>query len=202
MQDESSKYLLNMSYMEIYNGEIYGLLPEKNIIAKGTKTNAVVGTFRESLRLVNLQDKRLYVDSRKRRVKSAEHRLELAQQASTKRHTSSNSINSDSSRSHCICQLEVRIESPDHSSVTNNDKKDKLVTVWIVDLAGSERSKRTVAVPYSTRQQEASQNNLFTITPMRCLNIMGRNQSASTTAEVVPFRDFKFTNLFMNHLTG
>jgi hypothetical protein len=63
MQDESSKYLLHMSYMEIYNGEIYGLLPEKNIIAKGTKTNAVVGTFRESLRLVNLQDKRLYVDS-------------------------------------------------------------------------------------------------------------------------------------------
>ena len=45
----------------------------------------------------------------KHRVESVAHGLQLAQQASAKRHTSSNNINAESSRSHWICQLELTV---------------------------------------------------------------------------------------------
>jgi hypothetical protein len=218
-------YSLNMSYMEIYNEGIYDLLPKKE------KTKTFVGASRESLKLRESRHGQTFVRGlAKHKVKSVEHGLELVQQASSKRHTSSNNINSDSSRSHCICQLEVSIESPIHSSVINSNdmeaddddddnsvstangyntddeavflNKKKSVTLWIVDLAGSERSKRTGVIQGSTRQKEAALINSSLMKLMRCLNVMRRNQSTSMTANVVPFRESKLTHLFMNHLTG
>jgi hypothetical protein len=163
----------------------------------------------------------------KHRVESVAHGLQLAQQASAKRHTSSNNINAESSRSHWICQLELTVQTPVNAAVTSNNddddddddaastngyttddeaarlvkSRDKTVALWIVDLAGSERSKRTGVVQGSVRQKEAALINSSLMKLMRCLSVMRRNQGA-TAANIVPFRESKLAMLFMNHLTG
>jgi hypothetical protein len=216
----NTSYSLNLSYMEIYNEHIYDLLP------KQTKSNSCFGN-RTPLKLRESRDGQIFCRGlAKRKVKNVAHGLQLAQQAGTMRHTSSNNLNSDSSRSHCICQLELTIVDPVHPAVaTNNDDnqdetastsgyttdeeashltktRDKTVTLWIVDLAGSERSKRTGVMQGSVRQKEAALINSSLMKLMRCLSVMRRNQSLSSTSNVVPFRESKLTHLFMNHLTG
>lgn len=149
--------------------------------------------------------------------------LDLANLAKDKRHTSSNNINSDSSRSHCICQIELvtpaRVvtqhdncmadNNSDNISVTSslgsNDLAENSVSMWIVDLAGSERSKRTGMMSRSIRQKEAMLINASLMKLMRCIRTIQTNQqcnSKSSSQTVVPFRECKLTHLFMNHLTG
>lgn len=223
-QRSSTNYSLSLSYMEIYNEGIYDLLP------KESSTKKFVGASRESLKLRESQSGQTFVRGlTKHKVTSVAEGLQLAQQASTKRHTSSNNINAGSSRSHCICQLELSVVTSPPVASINDDAdddnstsaatsgystddeaarlikaRDKTVTLWIVDLAGSERSKRTGVLQGSVRQKEAALINASLMKLMRCLSVMRRNQSltASTTANVVPFRESKLTHLFMNHLTG
>lgn len=187
---EGTNLQLTMSYMEIYNENVYDLLPDE--------TSSKMPYFRPaSLKLRESQDGSIYVkDLVKHRVRNVQEGLELAKQAKAKRHTSSNNINADSSRSHCICQLELRPVTPDIGAETNDDESSESVKFWIVDLAGSERTKRTGGV----RQKEANIINTSLMKLMRCLSVMRENQGSSKA--VVPFRESKLTHLFMSHLTG
>jgi hypothetical protein len=178
-------YKLNLSYMEIYNEQIFDLLP-KSTKSKSTFGNSIPLKLRES------RDGQVFCRGlAKHLLKDAAHGLQLAQQAGKRRHTSSNNLNSNSSRSHCICQLELITAA------------GEAVTLSIADLAGSERSKRTGVIQGSLRQKEASNINSSLMKLKRCFSVMRRNQSlSSTTSNDVPFRESKLTHLFMNHLTG
>jgi len=161
---------LNMSYLEIYNENVHDLLPSEEQPSYER---------RATLKIREQQDGEIFVSGlAKHKVDCIQHGLELAQLAKSKRHTSSNNINADSSRSHCICQLEL----------------SSGVKLWIVDLAGSERTKRTAAG--ATRQKEATLINTSLMTLMRCLSAMQHHQ------KVVPYRESKLTHLFMSHLTS
>ena len=131
---------------------------------------------------------------------SASQGIKLANIAKAKRHTSSNNINNDSSRSHCVCQLELTVI-PKRASMTTNEKKMRSTNLWIVDLAGIERSKRTGSVYRSARQKEAAIINASLMNLMRCLQQMSDNQLSEANG-VIPFRESKLTHLFMNHLVG
>eukprot|EP00978_Attheya_sp_CCMP212_P048485 scaffold527841_cov47-Attheya_sp.AAC.1 len=160
------------------------------------------------------------------RVQNVSHGLELVEQAKHKRHTSSNNINTNSSRSHCICQLQV-VAVPNRSFVANDDNddhdecestsgyntddeeqsllnnKNKTASMWVVDLAGSERAKRTGAVNRSARQKEAALINSSLMKLMRCLQLMlKKQQDTNESNSIIPFRESKLTHLFMNHLMG
>lgn len=217
------KLQMYMSYLEIYNESIYDLLPQKtqNAASRRPCDGPPTLKLRESRR------GRIFVrDLARHAVSSVQQGLELAQMAKTNRHTASNNINSQSSRSHSICQLEISLvptaqksSDADFSEYETDDEsvcsrssagrrksmQRKSTIIWIVDLAGSERSKKTRS--HSSRQQkEAAIINASLMNLMRCLREMLNHQpkkkGSSSKAGVIPFRESKLTHMFMNHLTG
>lgn len=224
------EYQLNMSYFEIYNEQVFDLLVDAD---KDEKSTDQAGPSHRrpshhhsfgpvALKLRETREGKIIVRGlKKHRVSSVAEGLELANVAKNKRHTSSNNINSDSSRSHCICQLELSVRpgsmedaqpADDASSVQSasdsvetsvKGKDQRSVALWIVDLAGSERSKRTGTLNKSIRQKEAALINSSLMKLTRCLQTLRNNQlPTSSSASTVPFRESKLTHLFMNHLTG
>mmetsp|Transcript_28600 Transcript_28600/g.43230 ORF Transcript_28600/g.43230 Transcript_28600/m.43230 type:complete len:872 (+) Transcript_28600:57-2672(+) len=204
------KYDLRMSYIEIYNENVYDLLPKKEVPSFQQRAN---------LKLRESRDGDIFVRGlAKHRVTNVMHGLDLANKAKSKRHTSSNNINADSSRSHCICQLELSVRNTvssandeganttgydtDEEAAMISKEKHRVVKLWIVDLAGSERTKRTGMITGSARQKEATLINTSLMKLMRCLSVMRQKQNQSRSHSIVPFRESKLTHLFMSHLTG
>ncbi|KAL9179778.1 hypothetical protein ACHAXT_007748 [Thalassiosira profunda] len=216
---------LYMSYLEIYNEQIYDLLPNKTDAPRRPCDGPPTLKLRESRR------GRIFVRGlAPHAVGNVRQGLELAQMAKTKRHTASNNINATSSRSHSICQLEIaygppsygkrtgprdsdldsECETDDDSSVCSRssagskaNKGRQSTIIWIVDLAGSERSKRTRS--HTRHQKEAALINASLMNLMRCLREMLNHQPRKKGAPrggVVPFRDSKLSHMFMNHLQG
>lgn len=202
------RFDLYLSYFEIYNENIYDLLDDQS-------SRSPMYT-RESLKLRESQNKNIIIRGlQKRHVKSGEEGLKLAMQANAKRQTSSNNLNTDSSRSHCICQLQVVqrelgvLKAGNGSAASNgyNTEEEatqisklKSTTLSFVDLAGSERNKRTNVG--SLRQKEASLINKSLMNLMRCLSIIRENQSTACNNQIIPFRENKLTHLFMPAFTG
>lgn len=223
----STSYHLFLSYFEIYNEQIFDLLPHEKKLRPGQ-------FFEESLKIRETRSGRTYVGGlAKHPVKDTATGIELLRSAMSKRRTSSNSINHDSSRSHSICQFELVAVTSHHSSkegklldddnastasdsmgyITDDDggmsdsgrplPTRRSVNMWIVDLAGSERSKRTGFLPKASRQKESNLINTSLMKLMRCFQIIAENQKSSTSSSsLVPFRESKLTHLFMAHLTG
>ena len=206
----TTKYDVLMSYLEIYNEQVFDLLPTDE------KPSFVQ---RPSLKVRERRDGQTFVRGlAKHRVTSVAQGLELAEKAKLKRQTNCNNLNAGSSRSHCICQIELvsrsralsNIEVDDGRSVASGystdeeaahlmKTRDEKVAMWIVDLAGSERLKRTGTLQ-TARQKEASQINASLMRLMRCLSVMRDNQQGANS--VVPYRESKLTHLFVGHLTG
>ena len=220
---------LYMSYLEIYNENIYDLLPDK------TKKDAVKrypGDGPPALKLRESRRGRIFVRGlAKHPINNVQGGLELAREAKNNRHTASNNINANSSRSHSICQFEIayfqgqdpiksngddsECETDDESvcsgssSSSRRNGRRKSAIIWIVDLAGSERSKRTGALSHTRHQKEAALINASLMNLMRCLREMLNHQpkkrggtGTASKGGVVPFRESKLTHMFMNHLTG
>ncbi|GKY94452.1 hypothetical protein MPSEU_000411100 [Mayamaea pseudoterrestris] len=181
-RSQAAKLTLQIAYMEIYNEQVYDLLqpPDKYTRAcpqvKIRENHYGMAVCKGLVQMT---------------VESVQHGLALVHSAKSKRQTSSNNLNSGSSRSHCICQL----------TVMDNESQQQ-VNMWIVDLAGSERSKRTDAG--QARMKEASQINKSLMTLMRCLMALREDSSGNSNKpkERPPYRDSKITHLLMNHLTG
>ncbi|KAL7461677.1 hypothetical protein ACHAXS_002089 [Conticribra weissflogii] len=220
---------LYMSYLEIYNEHIYDLLPDKS--NESISKHFYVGP--PALKLRESRRGRIFVRGLARRsVNTVDEGLDYAEQAKKNRHTASNNINANSSRSHSICQFEIA-HAP-HCSNRHGDQSDrgidsecetddesvcsrsssgsktslrrKSTIIWIVDLAGSERSKRTGVMSHTRHQKEAALINASLMNLMRCLREMLNHQpkkcGVTSKGGVVPFRESKLTHMFMNHLTG
>lgn len=216
--DSKNIYLMHMSYLEIYNENVFDLLASEkrqqqngydssSSIASSSRVTRSKTIANASLRLREDTNGNIFVKGlSKHPISSVAQGIRLANVANDKRHTSSNNINKDSSRSHCVCQLELTII-PKNDSIDGNDSSTASfysTNMWIVDLAGIERSKRTGMMYRSVRQKEASSINASLMNLMRCLQTMSNNQKniISSANEVIPFRESKLTHLFMNHLTG
>ena len=157
---------IHISYFELYNEQVYDLLSQGN------------GCFKqETLRVRERNGEAVIQELTKIHVQSIEHGIEMTRVAKLRRHTATNNLNRDSSRSHCICQILV------------GD-----ATLWLVDLAGSERVKRTDA--NSARRKEAAHINQSLMTLMQCLKGMREN------SQIVPYRNSKLTIIFMKHFLG
>jgi hypothetical protein len=213
MPKTGEHYDLYMSYFEIYNEQIYDLVPKKS-------ASKNVGPP-PALKVREGKGQTIVRGLAKHKVRDVSHGIDLTAVANNRRHTSSNNLNAGSSRSHCVCQMQivpcssyaaqaVSKQSDDDSSIASMSgystdeeaaflSKKKISTIWIVDLAGSERSKRTGMG--SARQKEASQINKSLMTLMRCLTVM-RESGRQSSSSIVPFRESKLTHVFMSHLTG
>ena len=189
---------LYLSFFEIYQENIYDLLPKtSNRYRNGDMPP-------DALKVRETHGQTIVRDLAKHRVRDVTHGIDLTLMAHNRRHTSSNNLNADSSRSHCVCQLQlVPCQKPTQAALDSGYSTEgeaisnmKASTIWIVDLAGSERSKRTQTGV--ARQKEASQINRSLMTLMRCLTAMREKKNAS----IIPFRESKVTHIFMGHLTG
>lgn len=209
-----SQLQLYVSYFEIYNEQVYDLIPSKSTMSKYPLGHA------PPLKVREFHGETMVRGLAKHKVHDTAHGIELTKLAQTKRRTSSNNINSDSSRSHFVCQMQIVQTTSASDILDSNDDDDastamsmseystdeeatmahrqKRSTVWIVDLAGSERSKRTQVG--SMRQKESTQINKSLMTLMRCLNAV--KDSSHHGSSIIPFRESKLTHIFMSHLTS
>ncbi|KAL7533211.1 hypothetical protein ACHAXR_005106 [Thalassiosira sp. AJA248-18] len=221
------KLQMYMSYLEIYNEQIFNLLPNESDAPRHPFGGKSALKLRES------PCGRIFVDGlAKHAVDDIQQGVQLAQMAQNNRRTASNNINANSSRSHSICQLEItfspgnctkRTDLPEtdgnsecdagdksacskSSSGSRSAKQRKSTTIWIVDLAGSARGKKTHN--HQRHLKEAAHINASLMNLMTCLRQMLNHQSKKGGATskgkggVVSFRDSKLSLLFKNHLTG
>ncbi|CAK4690844.1 unnamed protein product [Aphanomyces euteiches] len=122
LKDKMTNIVLKMSYLEIFNEEVFDLLA-------GTPTSlAVRDDVKGGVVVTGLSE---------HQVNSTEEVKQLLTQGAARRATASTGMNDTSSRSHAICTLSMHQQPAEDSA--------KFSKFHLVDLAGSERAKRTMA---------------------------------------------------------
>ena len=151
--DDKREYLIQVSYLELYNEEFKDLL---NPSAKlRLKDDPKKGTIVEPLEA--------------RVVKDVEAVMELIVEGTAARHVGSTNMNEKSSRSHSILQIVVESMEKlnDRSATSSEESEQKIVRQSIlnlVDLAGSERISKTGNKVGSTRLKEGININRSLLT--------------------------------------
>ena len=174
---ENAKFLVQASYLEIYNEEIRDLL--------GVDT-------KRKLELKESPESGVYVSNLSKHIVNDVRACEIIMESGWKnRSVGATLMNADSSRSHSIFTIYIeRIQTDDLE--LNNVKFGKLN---LVDLAGSERQAKTMAS--GDRLKEATKINLS-------LSALGNVISALVDGKSkhIPYRDSKLTRLLQDSLGG
>ncbi|KAI2810228.1 Kinesin-like protein kif17 [Blomia tropicalis] len=174
---EHTKFLVQASYLEIYNEEIRDLLGLDAKRKLELKENNETGVYVTNLSMHIVND-----------VRSCE---KIMEDGWKNRSVGATLMNADSSRSHSIFTIYIeRIQTDDIES--ENVKFGKLN---LVDLAGSERQGKTGAI--GERLKEAAKINLS-------LSALGNVISALVDGKSkhIPYRDSKLTRLLQDSLGG
>ena len=184
------KYLVQASYLEIYNEEIRDLLVDTTAASSSNDIDP------RKLKLKEHAEKGVYVDGLTfRNVHNVESITALMHQGILQRTTASTNMNEKSSRSHSI--FTIRIESSIVTTAEDGTETEsfRVGTLNLVDLAGSERQKTTQNS--GARLKEGSKINLS-------LSALGNVISALVDGKGgtrhIPYRDSKLTRLLQNSL--
>ncbi|KAJ3273827.1 Kinesin-like protein kif3b [Terramyces sp. JEL0728] len=174
------KFLVRVSFLEIYNEEVKDLLIKQNKNPKGgldLKENPDTGVFVKDLTAVV--------------VKSVEELEALMELGNKNRSVGATLMNENSSRSHSIFTITIE------SSEVGPDGQDKYVSgkLNLVDLAGSERQSKTGAS--GDRLKEATKINLSLSALGNCISALVDGKSFH-----IPYRDSKLTRLLQDSLGG
>nr|CAD2146819.1 unnamed protein product [Meloidogyne enterolobii] len=175
------RFLVRISYMEIYNEELRDLL-----------VRTVPGAVQSYLEIKERADVGVYVkDLLSVTVSSADQCMRIMQLGNANRHTGKTSMNEQSSRSHAIFTITIEC-----SEIIADGKQ--LLTqgkLSFVDLAGSERQSKTNAV--GEQMKEATKINLS-------LSTLGNVISALADAKSthIPYRNSKLTRILQDSLGG
>eukprot|EP00934_Nitzschia_sp_Nitz4_P007738 Nitzschia sp. Nitz4//scaffold20_size174350//110936//113779//NITZ4_002113-RA/size174350-processed-gene-0.62-mRNA-1//1//CDS//3329541842//7728//frame0 len=94
----TTNYDLQLSLFEIYKEQVFDLLPRKQ------KQPLAMP---EPLKVRERHGQTIVRGLVKHKVRDVAHGIELVMAANHRRHTASNRLNSGSSRSHCVCQLQL-----------------------------------------------------------------------------------------------
>ncbi|XP_053365916.1 kinesin family member 3Cb isoform X2 [Clarias gariepinus] len=176
-RSQNQKYLVRVSYLEIYQDEIRDLLCKDNNKKMELKENPDLGVYVKDLSSVVTKN-----------IKEIEHVMNLGNQS---RSVGFTKMNEHSSRSHAIFLItiecsEMGIDGQEHIRVGKLN---------MVDLAGSERQSKTGA--QGQRFKEAAKINLS-------LSALGNVISALVDGKNshIPYRDSKLTRLLQDSLGG
>eukprot|EP01080_Neovahlkampfia_damariscottae_P000945 gene945-9852_t len=173
-ETEELKYHLEVTYVEVYNDNVYDLLVDQKSI-------------KEKLPLVDQNGSIIVKGANNVKINSTKDASDLLTFGSKNRSIAQTSLNRDSSRSHTVFTIKL---------IKEGAKKDESFSQFaIVDLAGSERKHRTHA--QGDRLKEAININQSLTTLGRCLNILKLNQ-ISKNPQIVPYRDSKLTRMFQD----
>ncbi|XP_053690597.1 kinesin-like protein KIF3A [Sabethes cyaneus] len=174
---ENQKFLVRVSYMEIYNEEVRDLLGKEINKSLEVKERADIGVF--------VKDLSGYV------VHNADDLDNIMKLGNKNRVVGATKMNSESSRSHAIFSITIE------SSETDEMGKQlvRMGKLQLVDLAGSERQSKTQSS--GLRLKEATKINLS-------LSVLGNVISALVDGKSthIPYRNSKLTRLLQDSLGG
>uniref|UniRef100_A0A336MB45 Kinesin-like protein n=1 Tax=Culicoides sonorensis TaxID=179676 RepID=A0A336MB45_CULSO len=174
---DNQKFLVRVSYMEIYNEEVRDLLGKELNKSLEVKERADIGVF--------VKDLSGYV------VHNADDLDNIMKLGNKNRVVGATKMNLESSRSHAI--FSITIESSETNEI--GEQHVKMGKLQLVDLAGSERQSKTQAS--GQRLKEATKINLS-------LSVLGNVISALVDGKSthIPYRNSKLTRLLQDSLGG
>ncbi|XP_015435263.1 PREDICTED: bipolar kinesin KRP-130-like [Dufourea novaeangliae] len=172
-------YSVRVSFLELYNEEVYDLLSSSNEAAKiriyedTTKKGAVIVHGLEEVTIYNKKDV-----------------FKILQKGSEKRQTAATLMNANSSRSHTIFSITVHIK----ENTIDGEELLKTGKLNLVDLAGSENIGRSGAIDKRAREAGSINQSLLTL---------GRVITALVEKTPhIPYRESKLTRLLQESLGG
>ncbi|VVD02560.1 unnamed protein product [Leptidea sinapis] len=174
---EDEKFLVCVTYLEIYNEEVRDLLGNNPHQSLEVKERPDIGVF--------VKDLTGYV------VHNADELEKIMAVGNKNRHIGETAMNIESSRSHAI--FSITVESSKRGA--DNKMHVKMGKLHLVDLAGSERQSKTQAT--GTRLKEATKIN-------QSLSVLGNVISALVDGKSthIPYRNSKLTRLLQDSLGG
>ncbi|KAJ3126975.1 Kinesin-like protein kif3b [Nowakowskiella sp. JEL0407] len=173
------KFLVRVSFLEIYNEEIRDLLVKQQ-----------PGKFK-GLEIKEHPEKGVYVkDLSAYVVKSVEEMEHWTKVGNDARSVGATLMNENSSRSHSIFTITVEC-----AETVNGEEKYIAGKLHLVDLAGSERQGKTGAT--GDRLKEATKINLSLSALGNCISALVDGKSSH-----IPYRDSKLTRLLQDSLGG
>ncbi|XP_037929617.1 kinesin-like protein subito [Teleopsis dalmanni] len=174
-----------VSFVEIYNEFVYDLLE----LSASNQTITVPS--RKNLKIVSNDGKVFVKGLTQVYVKNSLEALKLLRFGLQRVTYASTSINSNSSRSHCIFIIDV-LKYNASGLITE-------ISYKFCDLAGSERLDKTGNV--GSRLKEAQRINTSLMILGRCLDA-ANNLNRKKNTEVIPYRESKLTMLLQAPLLG
>eukprot|EP00930_Biecheleria_cincta_P010878 TRINITY_DN11324_c0_g1_i1.p1 TRINITY_DN11324_c0_g1~~TRINITY_DN11324_c0_g1_i1.p1 ORF type:complete len:908 (-),score=190.59 TRINITY_DN11324_c0_g1_i1:101-2824(-) len=164
------------SYLEIYNETLFDLLGRGQADKQelNVRVHPVLGPIVPDLTECPMQ--------------SCEEAFELFDFGAKRRAVAASNMNANSSRSHAIFTMQIRMQ-----VATGSGQTDSQARVHFVDLAGSERQKKTACEGAQLKEG---------ISINQSLTVLGRVISALTSSGIPPFRDSKLTILLKDALMG
>jgi centromeric protein E len=170
------KYLVRVSYCEIYNEVIRDLLNEET----------------KELKVREDGQGRTFIDAQEIVVTSVESAMKVLEQGQKVRAVGETAMNQTSSRSHTIFALIIE----SRGVAIGAEKSLRSSILYLVDLAGSERAKSTHAEGMRLREGAHINKSLLTLG-----TIINKLSSSQDTGHL-PYRDSKLTRVLRQALGG
>ena len=177
------KWEVNMSYIEVYNEQIYDLLV-------AVPTGKILSIREDQERGIVM-----IAGVIEQKVDALDEVMKLLALGNRNRKTEATMANQVSSRSHAILQLNVI-----HTFRSSGGKETSVESkLSLIDLAGSERASATNN--RGVRLMEGASINKSLLALANCINALAENSGTGKKGNV-KFRDSKLTLLLKNSLEG
>ncbi|XP_065094667.1 kinesin-like protein subito isoform X2 [Ochlerotatus camptorhynchus] len=181
-KDPDLRVFIWVSFVEIYNENVYDLLAQESIFGK-----------RKPMKILSNEGNAYIKDLSCVFAGSSEDAYNILQFGLQSATYGSTDVNSNSSRSHSIFFMTIVSYSLSTQLINYSVYK-------FCDLAGSERLKKTGT--FGDRLKEAQKINTSLMVLGRCLETVHKNQKSKKLADLVPVRDSKLTMLIQSALLG
>ena len=176
--EENVKFLVRVSYLEIYNEDVRDLLGKDQKARLDVKERPDVGVY--------VKDLSAFV------VNNADDMDRVMTMGNKNRSVGQTKMNEHSSRSHAIFTITVECS---EKSLADGQQHFRVGKLHLVDLAGSERQSKTGAT--GKRLKEATKINLSLSTLGNVISALVDGKSSH-----VPYRNSKLTRLLQDSLGG
>uniref|UniRef100_A0A1I7Z7K2 Kinesin-like protein n=1 Tax=Steinernema glaseri TaxID=37863 RepID=A0A1I7Z7K2_9BILA len=179
-KQELEEYSVRVSYLELYNEELYDLLGASDI--QSTRLRIFEDPMKKGSVVINGMEEVP--------VKNRDEVYRLLRRGAERRKTAATLMNMNSSRSHSVFTVTVVIR----ENSVNGEELLKQGKLHLVDLAGSENVGKSGAV--DKRAREAGNINQSLLTLGRVIT------SLTSNAQHIPYRESKLTRILQDSLGG
>jgi len=181
LESNGTEFGVRVSYLELYNEELFDLLSNSDSLENGMKLKLLEGNDKQ-LNIQNLSE---------HAVRTKFEVYKILAKGTAKRKTAETLMNAHSSRSHSIFMVTIHMK---EYNVNGEEELIKTAKLNLVDLAGSENVGRSGAK--GARADEAGNINRSLLTLGRVIT------SLVDRTPHIPYRESKLTRLLQDSLGG